>query len=77
MARIFLIVKRLQVAYTHAHAKESFMVYFKQGKMSDMEKSYSFHSVIIPVNHVVTNEWKLYHKEANDSSMCYIYLTWT
>ena len=32
------------------------MVYFKQDKMSDMEKSYSFHSVIVPANHVVTIE---------------------
>ena len=50
--------KSLQVAYVHAHAEESFMVYSSESKqdkkMFDMEKSYFFHSVIIPVNHVVT-----------------------
>ena len=30
----------------------SFIVYFKQNKMSDMEKSYSFHSVTVPANHI-------------------------
>ena len=49
--------KRLQVAYTHAHASKRFMVYFKQHKkMSDIEKSYSFYSAIVPVNYVFTIE---------------------
>ena len=47
---------------------------FKQDKkMSDMEKSYSFHSVIVPANHVVTIErFNNEAKEASDSSVCYI-----
>ena len=37
--------------------KKSFMVSVKQDKeMSDMENSYSFQSVIVPANHVVTIE---------------------
>ena len=37
-----------------------------------MEKTYSFHSVIIPVNYIVTIKFyksMLYHKEASDSSV--------
>ena len=41
--------------YTHVHAEESFMVYFKQDQeISDMGKSYSFPLVIISANNVVT-----------------------
>ena len=48
----------LQAAYTHPHALEIFMVYFKQDKkMSEMEKSFSFHLVIVPSSHVVTIEF--------------------
>ena len=54
----------------------SCMVYFKQDKkMSNMEKSYPIYSVIVPANHVVTIE--CFVNEASDSSVCYIYQTWT
>ena len=33
------------------------MVYFKQDKMFDMEKSFFLHSVIVPANHAVTFEY--------------------
>ena len=33
------------------------MLYFKQDKMFDMEKSFSLHSVIVPTNHAVTFEY--------------------
>ena len=37
----------------HMHKK---VLWFILDKMSDMEKSYSFHSVILPASHVVTTE---------------------
>ena len=43
--------KRLEVAYTH---EESAMVYFKQDKISDKEKAYFFHLVIVSARHVLT-----------------------
>ena len=71
--------KRLQVAYTHVQAQDCFMVYFKQDKkMSNMEKRYSYLSVIVPVNHVqlVTIECFINegcnHKKVSNSSVCYL-----
>ena len=56
-----------QVPYSHAHAHAHILMLmlifscfrkfygkFKQGKMSNMKKSYCFHSVIVPANHIVT-----------------------
>ena len=54
------------------------MVYVKQDKMFNMEKSFSFHSVIVPANHVVLllNVFKMntvpQGRQACVSSVCYM-----
>ena len=64
--------KALQVTYTYAHPLESCMVYFKHDKMSDMKKSYSFHSVIIPATVTI----QCFINEYCSTRNCYVTAFW-